>query len=93
MLLSSGQMSLAQTPVDINAFFQRARGLGGEGLARKVDIRRAAVFGILRTSGCGILGAIGSTSLCIGTVTIFHSRRTAGAGLRDFRRWPALCPS
>jgi uncharacterized membrane protein YkgB len=23
----------------------------------------------------------------------FHSRRTAGTGLRDFRRWPALCPS
>ena len=41
----------------------------------------------------GILGAIGSTLTFIGTVTIFHSRRTAGAGLRDFRRWPALCPS
>src|SRR3984957_12387598 len=44
VLLSSGQMSLAQTPVDINAFFQRASGLGGEGLARKtktVDARGA----------------------------------------------------
>ena len=44
MLLSSGQMSLAQTPVDINAFFQSASSLGGEGLARKtkiVDVREA----------------------------------------------------
>ena len=44
MLLSSGQMSLAQTPVDINAFFQSASSLGGEGLARKtktVDARDA----------------------------------------------------
>jgi hypothetical protein len=45
VLLSSGQMSLAQTPVDINAFFQKASSLGGEGLARKtktVDARDAA---------------------------------------------------
>ena len=44
MLLSSGQMSLAQTPVDIYAFFQKASGVGGEGLARKtktVDVREA----------------------------------------------------
>jgi hypothetical protein len=44
VLLSSGQMSFAQTSVDINAFFQKASGLGGEGLARKtktVDAREA----------------------------------------------------
>ena len=44
VLLSSGQMSFAQTSVDINAFFQKASGLGGEGLARKtktVDARDA----------------------------------------------------
>ena len=43
-LLLSGQMSFAQTPVDIYAFFQKAAGLGGEGLARKtkiVDVREA----------------------------------------------------
>lgn len=44
VLLSSGQMSFAQTPIDIYAFFQKARDLGGEGLARKtrtVDVRAA----------------------------------------------------
>jgi hypothetical protein len=44
VLLSSGQMSFAQTPVDINAFFHKASSLGGEGLARKtktVDVREA----------------------------------------------------
>jgi hypothetical protein len=44
VLLSSGQMSFAQTPVDIYAFFQKASGVGGEGLARKtktVDVREA----------------------------------------------------
>jgi hypothetical protein len=44
VLLSSGQMSFAQTPIDIYAFFQKASELGGEGLARKtktVDVRRA----------------------------------------------------
>ena len=44
MLLSSAQMSFAQTPIDIYAYFQKARGLGGEGLARKtktVDVREA----------------------------------------------------
>jgi hypothetical protein len=43
-LLLSGQMSFAQTPVDIYAYFQKARDLGGEGLARKtktVDVREA----------------------------------------------------
>jgi len=43
-LLLSGQMSFAQTPIDIYAFFQKASGLGGEGLARKtktVDVREA----------------------------------------------------
>jgi hypothetical protein len=45
VLLSSGQMSFAQTPVDIYAYFQKASGLGGEGLARKtktVDVREAS---------------------------------------------------
>jgi hypothetical protein len=44
VLLSSGQTSFAQTPLDIYAFFQKARSLGGEGLARKtktVDAREA----------------------------------------------------
>jgi hypothetical protein len=44
VLLSSGQMPFAQTLVDINAFFQKASGRGGEGLARKtktVDVREA----------------------------------------------------
>jgi hypothetical protein len=43
-LLLSGQMSFAQTPIDIYAYFQTASGLGGEGLARKtktVDVREA----------------------------------------------------
>ena len=44
MLLSSGQMSLAQTPIDIYAFFQKASSVAGEGPARKtktVDVREA----------------------------------------------------
>jgi hypothetical protein len=44
VLLSSRQMSFAQTPIDIYAFFQKASDLGGEGLARKtktVDVRQA----------------------------------------------------
>ncbi len=44
MLLSSGQMSFAQTPVDIYAYFQKASGFDGEWLARKtkiVDAREA----------------------------------------------------
>jgi hypothetical protein len=43
-LLSSGPVSFAQQPVDVHAFFQRARDLGREGLARKtkaVDARAA----------------------------------------------------
>src|SRR6202142_443941 len=43
-LLLSGQRSFAQTPIDIYAFFQKASGVGGEGLARKtktVDVREA----------------------------------------------------
>jgi hypothetical protein len=43
-LLSSGQMSFAQTPIDIYAYFQKASGLGSDGLARKtkiVDVRQA----------------------------------------------------
>ena len=43
-LLSSGQMSSAQQPIDIYAFFQKARDLGRDGLARKtktVDVREA----------------------------------------------------
>ena len=43
-LLLSGQMSFAQTPIDIYAYFQKARDLGGDGLARKtkiVDAREA----------------------------------------------------
>jgi hypothetical protein len=43
-LLSSAQMSFAQTSIDIHAFFQKASSLGGEGLARKtktVDVREA----------------------------------------------------
>ena len=45
MLLSSGPMSFAQTPIDIHAYFQKARDLGREGLARKtktVDAREAS---------------------------------------------------
>jgi uncharacterized membrane protein YkgB len=38
----------------------------------------------------GILGAIGST---LGTVTIIPFAPKARTRLRDFRRWPALCPS
>jgi hypothetical protein len=37
-------MSFAQTPIDIYAYFQKARDLGGDGLARKtkiVDAREA----------------------------------------------------
>jgi len=34
-LLSSGLMSFAQSPIDIQAYFQKARDLGREGLARK----------------------------------------------------------
>ena len=44
VLLSSGQMSFAQSPIDIYAYFQKARDLGGDGLARKtkiVDAREA----------------------------------------------------
>ncbi len=37
-LLSSAQTSFAQTPIDIYAYFQKASGLGGEGLARKTKI-------------------------------------------------------
>ena len=43
-LLLSGQMSFAQTPIDIYAYFQKARDLGHDGLARKtklVDAREA----------------------------------------------------
>jgi hypothetical protein len=43
-LLLSGQMSFAQTPIDIYTYFQKARDLGHEGLARKtklVDAREA----------------------------------------------------
>ena len=43
-LLLSGQMSFAQTPIDIYAYFQKARDLGRDGLARKtkiVDVREA----------------------------------------------------
>jgi hypothetical protein len=43
-MLSSGQMSFAQQPIDIYSFFQKARDLGREGLARKtktVDVREA----------------------------------------------------
>jgi hypothetical protein len=43
-LLLSGQMSFAQTPIDIYAYFRKARDLGGDGLARKtktVDVREA----------------------------------------------------
>jgi hypothetical protein len=43
-LLLCRQMSFAQTPIDIYAFFQKASGVGGEGLARKtktVDAREA----------------------------------------------------
>jgi Protein of unknown function, DUF417 len=32
-------------------------------------------------------------SLSSGRSPLFLSRRTAGTRLRDFRRWPALCPS
>jgi hypothetical protein len=42
--LLTGQMSLAQQPIDIHAFFQKARDSGHEGLARKtktVDAREA----------------------------------------------------
>jgi hypothetical protein len=52
VLLSSGQMSFAQTPIDIYAFFQKAAGLGGEGLARKtktVDVREAKLGEIVVT--------------------------------------------
>ena len=38
----------------------------------------------------GILGAIGST---LGTITIIPFAPKARTRLRDFRRWPALCPS
>ena len=41
----------------------------------------------------GILGAIGSTLTFIGTVAIIPFAPKAGTRLRDFRRWPALCPS
>jgi hypothetical protein len=44
-LLSSGQMSSAQQPIDIQAYFQKARDLGRDGLARKtktVDVREAS---------------------------------------------------
>jgi hypothetical protein len=43
-LLLSGQMSLAQQSIDINSYFQKARDLGRDGLARKtktVDVRTA----------------------------------------------------
>ena len=43
-LLLSGQMSFAQTPIDIYTYFQKARDLGHDGLARKtklVDAREA----------------------------------------------------
>ena len=43
-LLSSGPVSFAQSPVDIQSYFQKARDLGREGLARKtktVDAREA----------------------------------------------------
>ena len=43
-LLSSGEISVAQQPIDIQAFFQKASDLGREGLARKtktVDAREA----------------------------------------------------
>jgi hypothetical protein len=43
-LLWSGPMSFAQAPVDIHGYFQKARDLGREGLARKtktVDAREA----------------------------------------------------
>ena len=43
-LLLSGEMSFAQRPIDIYAYFQTARGLGRDGLARKtktVDVREA----------------------------------------------------
>ncbi len=43
-LLSSGPVSFAQQPIDIASFFQKARDLGREGLARKtktVDAREA----------------------------------------------------
>jgi hypothetical protein len=43
-LLMSGQVSFAQTPIDIAAYFQKARDLGRDGLARKtktVDAREA----------------------------------------------------
>jgi hypothetical protein len=56
VLLSSGQMSFAQTLVDINAFFQKASGRGGEGLARKtktVDVREATPGEVVATSSKG----------------------------------------
>jgi hypothetical protein len=43
-LLSFGQISLAQQPIDIYAYFQNARDLGRDGLARKtktVEVREA----------------------------------------------------
>src|ERR1700722_5747357 len=43
-LLLSGEMSFAQRPIDIYAYFQTARDLGRDGLARKtktVDVREA----------------------------------------------------
>jgi hypothetical protein len=43
-LLSSGQMSFAQQPIDITSYFQKARDLDRDGLARKtktVDAREA----------------------------------------------------
>jgi hypothetical protein len=43
-LLWSGQMSSAQQPIDIYSYFQKARDLGRDGLARKtktVDVREA----------------------------------------------------
>jgi hypothetical protein len=43
-LLLSGEMSFAQTPIDIYAYFQKASGLSSDRLARKtkiVDVRLA----------------------------------------------------
>ena len=58
VLLSSGQASFAQTPVDIYAYFQKASDLGREIIARKtkiVDAREAkpgeVIVTILRGEG------------------------------------------